>query len=201
MLVWRALRTVRSRCRGSRPRLRWCPAGSLGGEAELLVRDRTAGTGSSRYTSWAGRASQSRAVRSAPAVKTDRPSGLKATLLTRPSCRKGRPSGWPVATSQIRAEWSQLAVASRLPSGLNATPRPGRRAAGSLPRGPPVAVVPEPCRVLGSGGRHGLAVGAEDCDPDFAVVRAVCAAADLSQHPRAGRCGRSWRRPRSCRRG
>ena len=66
-------------------------------------------------------ASQVRAVLSALAVASQRPSGLNVTAETAPSWLITR-RGWPVAASQVRAVPSVLAVASQRPSGLNASP-------------------------------------------------------------------------------
>src|SRR4051794_1437076 len=65
--------------------------------------------------------SQTRAVVSQEAVATRRPSGLKATALTRPVCPESFRTGEPFPSKdQIHAELSKYPATMVRPSGLNA---------------------------------------------------------------------------------
>ena len=106
-------------------------------------------------------ASHSCAVLSPLPVRIVLPSGLNATDDTGSGCSMGGPRGRPVAASHSRAVLSWLPVRTVLPSGLNATDQTAVRMHQGLADGPAAGGVPQPRRVVKTGGEDRLAVGAE----------------------------------------
>src|SRR5439155_1751538 len=107
---------------------------------------------------WPVWASQTRAVLSAPPVRTCRPSGLHATLQISFACPLRIAFSWPVAASQSRAVLSPLPLRMRRPSGLHAAPwifRVPLEQALLLAR----LGVPDPCRLVPPPRQDAPAVG------------------------------------------